>query len=771
MLKRPCLAAFCITLATFTFATGVPEPTGSPPQSPEVQNLEAFSRLYGYVRFFHPSDEAAMINWDRFAILGAIRIREVPPTGDLLTAMNRLFMPIAPAVQIYRTGDPPVSLEAPENASELTPVAWQHLGVRLPGKPRGFLSKRTNREARFSQEITFGTILQSVDAPPHRGKAVRLVAAIRAQVDGPGNQGQMWLRVDRKDRDVGFFDNMHDRPVTVDQWRDYEIIGEIAEDADRMLFGVFLLGRGRVMVDDVRIFVSDSDGDWTPVKIPNPGFEKGEIGKPPPDWNAGTPGYRYEVSSQSPREGHRSVSISVEPDEVVTEDLFEARPDAGEILEVELGAGLSARVPLVVLADGSATLPAPDQEALTAMRHELDSVNLRALSEYSECTRVAGVVISWNVLRHFHPYFDVVDADWESELTRALKEVVEDESGENYFGVLERMAVALNDGRARVYHSRYTPYGYLPIAVDWAEDRIVVTVSSVDELQPGDVIIRVDGVDAREALSEWEGRTSGSPQWKRAWSLGLFGAGQVGENVALTVSRGETSFDVEIPRGEWKRRPSESRPGDIEELEEGIFYVDLTRAATSEVEQLMSEIATARGVIFDLRGRLEVDHRVVGHLLPDPDTSTAWMQIPEIIRPDQADPAGWSDHGWPALPTEPRIEGKVAFISHGGTIGAAEAVVDLVRIHNLAEIVGQPTAGAGGDVNRMALPGHFDFRWTGVRVLSRDGSSRHLVGVLPTVQVHRTIEGIRSGRDELLDRAIEIVSADEATSGAADRDH
>jgi hypothetical protein len=34
-----------------------------------VRNLEALARLYGYVRYFHPSDEAAGIDWDYFAML------------------------------------------------------------------------------------------------------------------------------------------------------------------------------------------------------------------------------------------------------------------------------------------------------------------------------------------------------------------------------------------------------------------------------------------------------------------------------------------------------------------------------------------------------------------------------------------------------------------------------------------------------------------------------------------------------------------------------
>ncbi len=48
----------------------------------EVERLRAFARRYGYVRFFHPSDEAASIDWDRFAVLGVIRIREAGVRDD-----------------------------------------------------------------------------------------------------------------------------------------------------------------------------------------------------------------------------------------------------------------------------------------------------------------------------------------------------------------------------------------------------------------------------------------------------------------------------------------------------------------------------------------------------------------------------------------------------------------------------------------------------------------------------------------------------------------
>jgi hypothetical protein len=45
-------------------------------------------------------------------------------------------------------------------------------------------------------------------------------------------------------------------------------------------------------------------------------------------------------------------------------------------------------------------------------------------------------------------------------------------------------------------------------------------------------------------------------------------------------------------------------------------------------------------------------------------------------------------------------------------------------------------------------------------VLKHDGSRHHGVGIRPTVPVERTIKGIAAGRDEFLEKAIEIVSAE-----------
>jgi hypothetical protein len=52
---------------------------------------------------------------------------------------------------------------------------------------------------------------------------------------------------------MGFFDNMSDRPIQETAWRFYEIVGDVAEDAEAIAFGVMLMGRGEVFVDSASL--------------------------------------------------------------------------------------------------------------------------------------------------------------------------------------------------------------------------------------------------------------------------------------------------------------------------------------------------------------------------------------------------------------------------------------------------------------------------------------------------------------------------------------
>lgn len=176
-----------------------------------------------------------------------------------------------------------------------------------------------------------------------------------------------------------------------------------------------------------------------------------------------------------------------------------------------------------------------------------------------------------------------------------------------------------------------------------------------------------------------------------------------------------------------------------------------------EINAKISDLAKAKGIIFDLRGYPNGNHQIICHLLEKNDTSDAWMQIPLIVYPDQENIVDYQRMGWRLAAKEPHIKGKVVFIIYGGSISYAESFMSFIEFYNLAEIVGQPTAGTNGNTNPFMLPGEFQISWTGMKVLKHDGSQHHLLGIQPTVPAERTIQGLIEGRDEFLEKALEVV--------------
>ena len=78
---------------------------------------------------------------------------------------------------------------------------------------------------------------------------------------------QLWMRVDllAKDgqRKIGFLDNMANRPIRKKDWDHYEIVGDIAEDAERISLGMFMRGSGQAWMDDVSLEIIDQNDKVT----------------------------------------------------------------------------------------------------------------------------------------------------------------------------------------------------------------------------------------------------------------------------------------------------------------------------------------------------------------------------------------------------------------------------------------------------------------------------------------------------------------------------
>ena len=322
-----------------------------------TENLTAFSRLLSLVRFFHPSDAAAAADWNRVAVAGVDAVEGAADAPALARSLEDFFRPLAPTLRVYPNGqrpEMPRELKAPAGAGPFKAVAWRHFGGKFKSTSKTMKSERIDDRT----PPGFGTLFQAIPAGRLQGRRVRLRAAIRTEVE-TGGSAQLGLRVDRAGGQRGFFDNMADRPIREAAWRTYEIEGDVAPDAERIVVILVLTGGGKVWLDEVSLEPVDGPlSRQSGERLANAGFEEGETGKQPPGWifpyESIQTGYHLLLRrGEACREGRGCVEMA--SDEIAAPHI--PRPE--EVLEVDLGGGVTASVPLSLWADAGGDAPPP----------------------------------------------------------------------------------------------------------------------------------------------------------------------------------------------------------------------------------------------------------------------------------------------------------------------------------------------------------------------------------------------------------------------------
>jgi hypothetical protein len=727
----------------------------------EIQAVAAFARLYGVARYFYPSDAAAGLDWNRFAIHGVKEVRAARDAKALDAALEALFQPLGRGIVIADRLPPAPAPGGPDPQL----IAWRYLGAGLPG---GLVSgpykgKRTNRSLVSNPSIDgFANLMQTVPAVNLRGKTIRLRGLVRATVGDSTGGAALWLRVDRADKQMGFFDNMGSRPVREPKWREYAIEGPVAEDATSVAFGVMASGAVTADFESIGLAVRGADGAWTDVTIDDSGFEAA----PASESAVGANGWMRSGTSKTVAitrpsgeapEGRQFLRFSPPASAISNAELFESAPVAGAHVDVDLGSELKARV-LLALTDAEA---AQSSSALPSLQASLGKVALSTGDAPPDLdTRLADVVVAWNVFRHFYPYWTEAGVDWDARLPSQLALVYDATTRDAHRTALRQLVADVRDGHGSVNDPRGSrPQGRLPLQLGTIEGRLVITASAVPAEAPvGAVVSSVNGTPADRRLDETMRLVSGTTQWKRTRALQEISTCTTGTPVALVIDRGTgpQSLDVRCEAG---APPLEKRPDPVTELATGVWYVDLTRAPMAQITPVLAKLTSATGVVFDVRGYpTDAGFQILPHLTNESE-SDRWMHVNKIVGPF-GQSAGWESFGWNLKPVVPRVGGKVVFMTDGRAISYAESVMGYVADRKLGTIVGSPTAGANGNVAAFTVPGGFTISFTGMRVTGHDGQTpHHLAGVKPDIPVAPTIAGLRAGRDEVLDRAVAVIGS------------
>jgi hypothetical protein len=122
--------------------------TAAPATKTQVNNLTAFTKLYGYVKHFYPSDEAQEMDWDRFAAIGSEKAQKAKNMKQLRRTLEALFLPIVPDLKLYDEDRP----EMPQyRTTGMKKAYWQYEGLNNTMEPSVYRSIRANRPHKIAK--------------------------------------------------------------------------------------------------------------------------------------------------------------------------------------------------------------------------------------------------------------------------------------------------------------------------------------------------------------------------------------------------------------------------------------------------------------------------------------------------------------------------------------------------------------------------------------------------------------------------------------------
>ena len=701
----------------------------------KVENVATFAKVYGYVRWFYPGDEASQINWDKFAVFGARKVENAKNQNELKQILQELFRPVAPSLKIddaSTIGDFDRQSILPKDTPGLIPVSWIHYGVGLGENSNSYKSLRINRDSSIQNKICLVNGISNI--ADYRNKEVKVVFTLNAGKESSGTAYLCLASYSKTGAD--YLDILTKNPKIFNVGQeciDYEYNIKLQQNDTYLAFGFGIDQQSPVYISGIKLMVR-KNSSWKLIKDYILDFKQAE-------WRGNQFFFDFDKDSIQQQNGKHVAKIQPKNHQVTI----------GKAIHKNIGNHLACTMPLSLYGNTRNTFPASDADLLKSLQGQLDQIADSTLNTGNLHVKLANIVIAWNVFQHFYPYHDVVKVDWNNVLTQTLEEVYNGKSEIEFLNTLRKMVAKLEDGHGVVYNNRFTHW-ILPISVAWIENKAVVTASGSTRFLPGDILESIDGRTATEELKLQESYVSGSPQLRRYRAMNLWGSDFKQSIAEVTVNREDKKIVINASRdtrGSLFFNPINPARPNNKDLGNGI-YLENSRRENFESE--MDKLSEAKGIVFS---SFSDAFKVIPHLIQEPVWSTTW-NFPIFTSPDRENLI-FETSKWKIDPRPPFFKAKIAFIEEPSVVSSGETALGIIDHYKLGTQVGDTTAGTNGNVNFIPLMGGYSIMWTAMKVLKHDGSQLHLIGFRPDYPVKRTIKAIREGRDEYIEKAVEVL--------------
>jgi C-terminal processing protease CtpA/Prc len=425
-----------------------------------------------------------------------------------------------------------------------------------------------------------------------------------------------------------------------------------------------------------------------------------------------------------------------------------------------------------------------DKIPLQQKETEPNPVNEKNRSENSGSSypgpghRLLAAARIWTVIDYFFAYKDLMESDWNEVLRQFIPRFASAADSLEYHLTVVEMYKHIQDGHGFFRSSVLSDHfgtASPPIRIRFIENAPVVTeifpdsVFEVRGIEVGDVILEIDGEDYTERFERYaEYIAASNTSWLYNSIARWFLNGSDSTTVNLKLGKGNGSVEsVNLLRTySFNRFSNTLNNGRNHEpvtrlINDQIGYADLDRLTVDMVGRMFEDFKDTKAIIFDMRGY---------------PNGTAWAIAPHLTDKEEVyaanfrrySPMGMNigsakhmtffDQAIPP-PRLPTYRGKTFMLIDERTISQAEHSGLFFEAANGTQFIGSQTAGANGDVTNFQIPGNITLFFSGHDVRHIDGRQLQKTGLVPDIHVNPTIKGIREGRDEVLEKAIEHVNS------------
>ena len=416
------------------------------------------------------------------------------------------------------------------------------------------------------------------------------------------------------------------------------------------------------------------------------------------------------------------------------------------------------------------------------VRNESSDPNLRSEGYYhpypSVGYRVLAAAKMFNVIEMFFPYHQFMDKNWKEVFASSLHEFVNARDRNEYGLAVAKMYAHLNDSHGFI---RGNPAlddlrgeAASPLSVDYIEDKVVVarfrsdSLCKANNISIGDIVTKVNGVKIEDLMKKYEMYFAHStPAAIKEWAARASIRGPRGDEVTYTIEdRNGKSRDVKFFwSNEYDRYfRLKFNLDTIQLISKEIGYADLTRMEGSQTDTMFEKFKNTKAIIFDMRGYPKgTAWTIAPRLTEEKDVPLALFRRNEILSPklrsgDILSQRTYSEFIQTVAATDKwKYKGKTVMLIDHNAISQSEHSGLFFESMNNTIFVGSETAGANGDVTNFTIPGNMILYFSGQGVWHADGRQLQRVGLKPHVAVKPTIKGIRAGKDEVLEKAIEWI--------------